>query len=139
MGEWFKELEHYGFIIKTQHGSLGVDGKGKSPKWRLTELGVASNASSRGETEIPTNDFLKWMASCLAGRHGNRIPVPTCGIHLGSYVELATKYPAIYPFSLDILKCSLYVLPMRYYKVHIRGRSGQAAGGIEMSRDLLGL
>ena len=60
VGEWFKELEHYGFIIKTQHGSLGVDGKGKSPKWRLTELGVASNASSRGETEIPTNDFLKW-------------------------------------------------------------------------------
>ena len=58
--KWFKELEHYGFIVLTQHGSLGVDGKGQAPHWRLTELGATSRASSEGLFEPPTNDFLRW-------------------------------------------------------------------------------
>jgi hypothetical protein len=58
--EWFKELQHYGFLVLAAHGSLGVDGKGKSPHWRLTELGVTSKASSDGGFEPPTNDFLRW-------------------------------------------------------------------------------
>ena len=40
--EWFAELEHYGFIVLHLPGSLGVDGKGKAPHWRLTELGNTS-------------------------------------------------------------------------------------------------
>ena len=34
---WFRELQHYGFIVMTNPGSLGVDGKGKAAHWRLTE------------------------------------------------------------------------------------------------------
>jgi hypothetical protein len=60
ISEWFAELRHYGFIILTQPGCLGVEGKGQSPHWRLTELGVTSKASAEGAFEPPTNDFLKW-------------------------------------------------------------------------------
>jgi hypothetical protein len=47
-----RELACYGFIVMTNPGCLGVDGKGKAPHWRLTELGYM--------TDPPTRDFLKW-------------------------------------------------------------------------------
>jgi hypothetical protein len=57
---WFSELQHYGFIVLLEHGCLGVDGKGKAPHWRLTELGTTSAASSGGLYEPPTRDYLRW-------------------------------------------------------------------------------
>jgi hypothetical protein len=36
---WYRELEHYGFIVQVSGGCLGVDGEGFAPHWRLTELG----------------------------------------------------------------------------------------------------
>jgi hypothetical protein len=39
IGRWFRELQHYGFIVQTNPTSFGIDGKGKAPHWRLTELG----------------------------------------------------------------------------------------------------
>jgi hypothetical protein len=56
--EWFAELQHYGFIVLHHPGSLGVDGKGRAPLWRLTELGNKKGAD--GLPEWPTRDFLKW-------------------------------------------------------------------------------
>ena len=47
-----RELQHYGFIVMTKAGCLGVEGKGVAPHWRLTELGYMH--------ELPTRDFLKW-------------------------------------------------------------------------------
>src|SRR5204863_7840280 len=37
ISRWYRELQHYGFIVMTNPGSLGIDGKGKAPHWRLTE------------------------------------------------------------------------------------------------------
>ena len=54
--EWYAELEHYGFIALAQHHSLGVDGKGKAPHWRLTELGHVKGSG----TEFPTKEYLRW-------------------------------------------------------------------------------
>ena len=45
----FHELVHYGFIVMTEPGCLGVNGRGKAPHWRLTELGYM--------TDLPTRDF----------------------------------------------------------------------------------
>jgi hypothetical protein len=56
IARWFRELQYYGFIVQTVPGSLGVEGKGKAPRWRLTELGMRPG----GEHERPTNDFLRW-------------------------------------------------------------------------------
>jgi hypothetical protein len=60
VGNWFNELQHYGFVVMESPGCLGVEGKGKSPHWRLPELGQTSKASAGGVWEPPTNDFLKW-------------------------------------------------------------------------------
>jgi hypothetical protein len=58
--EWFAELEHYGFIVQAVPGSLGVDGKGRAPHWRLTELGNTSKASADGVFDPPSRDYLRW-------------------------------------------------------------------------------
>ena len=58
--EWFAELEHYGFIVLDALGCLGVEGVGKAPHWRLTELGATSAASPTGIFEPPTQAFLRW-------------------------------------------------------------------------------
>ena len=52
IARWFRELQHYGFIVMKQPGCLGVQGRGKAPRWRLTELGY--------QREPPTQDFLRW-------------------------------------------------------------------------------
>jgi hypothetical protein len=52
IARWFRELQHYGFIVQTQGGSLGIDGRGKAPHWRLTELPHLG--------EPPTRDFERW-------------------------------------------------------------------------------
>jgi hypothetical protein len=38
ISRWFRELQHYGFIVQTEAGCLGLDDKGRAPHWRLTEL-----------------------------------------------------------------------------------------------------
>ena len=52
VARWFRELEYYGFIVMTRPGFLGVEGKGKAPHWRLTELAYKDDAPSR--------DFMNW-------------------------------------------------------------------------------
>jgi hypothetical protein len=52
IARWYRELQHYGFIVMTAPAYLGVEGKGKAPRWRLTELGCMGN--------IPTRDFKDW-------------------------------------------------------------------------------
>jgi hypothetical protein len=52
IGRSLRELQHYGFIVMTEPGCLGVNGKGNAPHWRLTELGFMHDS--------PTRDFLKW-------------------------------------------------------------------------------
>jgi len=59
IGRWFRELQHYGFIVMTEPGGLGVDGKGKAPRWRLTEL-EAPGGRNGSTWMLPTKDYLKW-------------------------------------------------------------------------------
>jgi hypothetical protein len=52
IARWFRELQHYGFIVQTKPGCLGVEGRGKAPHWRLTELGY--------QKDPPTREFKRW-------------------------------------------------------------------------------
>jgi hypothetical protein len=52
---WFRELQHFGFIVQTRAGSLGLDGAGKAPHWRLTEVGY--------QKQPATQDYLRWDGS----------------------------------------------------------------------------
>jgi hypothetical protein len=56
---WFRENQHYGFIVMTEPGCLGVDGKGKAPHWRLTEA-ECSGGRNGNTWMLPTKDYLKW-------------------------------------------------------------------------------
>jgi hypothetical protein len=49
---WFRQLEHFGFIVKTEPSHLGVDGRGRATRWRLTEIGYMK--------EPPTRNFIRW-------------------------------------------------------------------------------
>src|SRR3974390_110522 len=51
IARWFRELQHYGFIVMTTPGYLGLEGKGKGPTWRLTELGYMK--------ELPTRNLMR--------------------------------------------------------------------------------
>jgi hypothetical protein len=52
IARWFRELQHFGFIVMTSAGRLGANGYGRAPHWRLTELPCNG--------EPPTKDFLAW-------------------------------------------------------------------------------
>jgi hypothetical protein len=52
IARWYRELQHYGFIEMMSPGCLGLEGRGKAPRWRLTELGYMK--------ELPTHDFMRW-------------------------------------------------------------------------------
>jgi hypothetical protein len=57
---WYRELQYYGFIVMVSPGYLGSDGKGRAPRWRLTEVAYMRGTSSKGMEDMPTMDFLKW-------------------------------------------------------------------------------
>jgi DNA-binding transcriptional MocR family regulator len=52
IARWFRELQYYGFLVQTKGGSLGLNGKGTAPHWRLTECGYMNDP--------PTRDFGRW-------------------------------------------------------------------------------
>jgi len=54
---WFRELHHYGFIVMTTGGCLGVDGIGIAPHWRITEC---PTFDTKGTHIAPTRDFDRW-------------------------------------------------------------------------------
>ena len=57
IANWFRELVHYGFLVQTAGASLGLDGKGKAPHWRITDM---PTRGGNGELRVATKDFLKW-------------------------------------------------------------------------------
>jgi hypothetical protein len=77
IGRWFQELQYYGFIVMMKPGYLGADGKGKAPRWRLTEVAYMRGTSSKGMEDMPTQDFLRWNGVPFSKHH-------TGGDHLRS-------------------------------------------------------
>ena len=73
IARWYRELQHYGFIVMTAPGCLGLDGKGKAPRWRLTEYGFMGDP--------PTKDFLRWRGVKFCDQK-NQNPGPEIGATL---------------------------------------------------------
>jgi hypothetical protein len=69
IARWYRELQYYGFIVIMTPGCLGVEGKGKAPHWRLTEVAYMRGTSSKGMTDMPTMDFLKWNGVRFSNHH----------------------------------------------------------------------
>ena len=58
IARWFRELQHFGFIVQTKGGCLGVYGKGTAPRWRLTECSH--------QNDPPTRDFTQWSGQAFS-------------------------------------------------------------------------
>jgi hypothetical protein len=52
---WFKELEHYGFIVMTDPGCIGP--KGRAARWRITDMAWGE---MDGKPVEATKDYLHW-------------------------------------------------------------------------------
>jgi hypothetical protein len=63
---WFRELQHYGFIVMVSAGYLGLNGYGRAARWRLTELSC--------NKEQPTKDFLAWNGVAFGEQKQNPGP-----------------------------------------------------------------
>ena len=83
---WFRELQHYGFIVLTSAGYLGARGRGRAPSWRLTELPCNG--------EPATEDFLLWNGAPFANEK-NRIPVPKTGPLRSRKRDQGTVFPKV--------------------------------------------
>jgi hypothetical protein len=71
---WFRELEHYGFIVMMTGPCLGVDGNGIGAHWRFTEC---PTFDAKGTHIAPTRDFERWAGVLFDDPHGkteSRIP-----------------------------------------------------------------
>jgi hypothetical protein len=99
VGRWYRELQHYGFIVQTAGAHLGVDGDGTSAHWRLTEH---HSYDGRGNHVAPTRDFDRWDGALFkdslkteSRRHDGYTPSPPQR-HTGPpwTVEIA---PEVYP------------------------------------------
>jgi hypothetical protein len=53
IGQWYRELEHYGFIVMTSGPYLGIEGKGRAARWRITD-------HRHGKDFDGTKNYLKW-------------------------------------------------------------------------------
>jgi hypothetical protein len=57
IANWFRELQHYGFIAMTAAASLGVNGKGKAPHFRITDKPTRDKERNLVSA---TDDFAHW-------------------------------------------------------------------------------
>jgi hypothetical protein len=75
---WFRELQHYGFIVEVSPAHHGVNGHGRAPHYRLTEEWYLGKA--------PTRDFLSWDGTPFTEKrmHGARGGAPE-GKRNGNY------------------------------------------------------
>jgi hypothetical protein len=63
---WFRELQHYGFIVMVSPAHHGVNGHGKAPHYRLTEEWYLGKARTR--------DFLSWDGIPFTEKRKRRAP-----------------------------------------------------------------
>jgi hypothetical protein len=70
IARWYRELQHYGFIVMTTPGCLGVNGMGMAPHWRLTEA-EAPGGRNGNTLMLPTKDYLKWDGELFQDNRGD--------------------------------------------------------------------
>jgi hypothetical protein len=101
IANWYRELQHYGFIVQTEAASLGVDGKGKAPHWRITDLPARGGG---GELVDGTKDFLRWDGEVFEphvapsrrwnARKAAALKKQNPGLHVGTTVD-CTSVPEV--------------------------------------------
>jgi hypothetical protein len=68
---WFRELEHYGFTVETEAGSLGP--KGRATRWRITDM---EWGELDGKPIKATKDYLHWTGELFDRGHNPNVKLP---------------------------------------------------------------
>jgi hypothetical protein len=74
---WFRELIYYGFIVMERPAYLGVSGKGKAARYRLTECETFAPKGSLAPTLQATRDFDRWNGIPFKETEGYKMPSMT--------------------------------------------------------------
>jgi hypothetical protein len=76
--KYYAENEHFGFLRKTSHGFLGLDGCGIADHYRVTEYPSFDN---KGKHIAPTRDFDRWDGELFAYQRKRKKQNPVSKIH----------------------------------------------------------
>lgn len=91
VGKAFRELQAKGFIVAHEIAHLGVDGRGKSFKWEVTEFDMPVFDEARGRRHTPgTKLFKRW-------RPGHDFEVKTAAANNPNGVGGNSQNPKSYP------------------------------------------
>jgi hypothetical protein len=91
---WFRELQHYGFIVEVSPAHHGVNGHGKAPHYRLTEAWHLGKA--------PTRDFLAWDGSPFTEKRKRDAPLFPAKNRIRGYHGVTTVAPTGEPLVPEI-------------------------------------
>ena len=70
IANWYRELVHYGFLVQTEAASLGVDGKGKAPHWRITDRPTRTATASSPRPPRSSCAGMGWCSNRMLHRPG---------------------------------------------------------------------
>lgn len=85
IARWFRELQHFGFIEMTTPGFLGIEGKGQSPRWRLTEIGYMRDP--------PTQDYARWDGTPFVDKTKSRARKPARSVPENRHATVPECHP----------------------------------------------
>jgi hypothetical protein len=85
IARWFRELQHFGFIVLQTPGCLGVEGSGQSPRWRLTELAYMRDP--------PTQDYAPWDGTPFVDKIKSRARKPARSVRESRHPTVQDYYP----------------------------------------------
>jgi hypothetical protein len=94
---WYRELEHYGFIVMTEPGTIGPNGR--ATRWRITDAGWGV---LDGKSIEATKDYLKWTGEVFERVRPKTENHPTephrvCGptVHRGVRANRTPRVPSV--------------------------------------------
>jgi hypothetical protein len=109
IANWYRELQHFGFIVQTAAAALGLDGKGKAPHWRITDM---PTRKGNNELAMPTKDFLYWDGVLFEPhvspsrrwdqRKRRVLEKQNPGLHAGTTLD-CTSVPMVYCTSVPLI------------------------------------
>jgi hypothetical protein len=73
IANWFRELQHYGFIVQTEGASLGVDGKGMAPHWLITDMPTRNGTASLTRAPATSYAGMAYCSSRTLHRRGDGV------------------------------------------------------------------
>src|SRR5215469_15457737 len=106
---WFRELQHYGFIVMVSPAHHGVNGHGKAPHYRLTEAWYLGKA--------PTRDFLSWDGIPFTEKRKRDAPSFTAKNRIRGDNGVTTLVQTGVPLVPEIVPAAPVAIPLKGLKL----------------------